>query len=391
MRRLRRQISNFARDHRSRVFKSLAIARVGSDVAIPAGAPLHDKQDKYRVLWHSAAHLLGAALEHRYGDACFLTNGPATADGFHYDALLLRDSAQWISHRRAEISRLTKSDLLDTQNIARAISDLLQGRYGDPKFVNQDELASIQKHMYRQASSAIPFEFAHVSREQAAVMFAYSPFKLQLVNRIPQNSLITVFKCGNFVDLCRGPHIDNASRIKAIKLLQANSTIWNGDGPQVLSRIHGIAFESDIAQKDHTLQMQEAARRNHRDVGKRQALFAFDVSSPGSPFFLPHGTRIINKLLKFIRQLYMQYDYDEVITPQLFSKSLWVQSGHWQNYKENMLLLKDGSLGDDSVGTGLKAMNCPGHCILFSMAARSYRDLPMRLAEFSPLHRYNCI
>ncbi|EGF84265.1 hypothetical protein BATDEDRAFT_8061, partial [Batrachochytrium dendrobatidis JAM81] len=286
------------------------------------------------VLYHSTAHLLGWALESHYGDDCLLTNGPATDQGFFYDSLLIEGG---------EIR--TKQQKVSTQHLA--------------------------------------FTCIQVTRDVAARMFAYSPFKLSYLSKIPASETVSLYRCGDFIDLCRGPHVLNTKAINKVKLLHTGASQWQTISPHSLSRVSGISFSSGKALREWTLQRQEASKRDHRLIGQKQSLFYFSPLSLGAPFFLPHGTRIIQRLTDFLRHEYRKYGFDEIVTPLVFNKSLWEKSGHWKNYKEDITV---DQLNDADI-QALKPMNCPGHCLLFSSTSRSYRDLPIRYAEFSPLHR----
>ncbi|KAI9022597.1 hypothetical protein DFJ74DRAFT_606416 [Hyaloraphidium curvatum] len=285
------------------------------------------------TFWHSSSHLLGHAMESRFEDDCLLCDGPAlrptkpsagvSTDGFFYDALLMRNGRRWA-----------------------------------------------------------PFERMELSRGAAARMFWYNPFKVAFLSSIGPDVPVTVYKSGTFVDLCRGPHIPNTRHVKAVKLTSTSGAQWSPDQPggpaaNPLSRVYGISFPSAKDMRTWNQLLEEAAKRDHRVVGKRQGLFTTSSLSPGSPFILPHGARIVQKLLDFLRAEYRNFGYHEVITPLVFNKELWETSGHWENYKEDMFFDV----------RGLKPMNCPGHCLIFSTETRSYRDLPVRIAEFSPLHR----
>ncbi|KAJ3258188.1 54S ribosomal protein L39, mitochondrial [Boothiomyces macroporosus] len=336
--------------------------------------------------WHSSAHLLGWAMEKKYGDDCLLTHGPATHEGFFYDAFLFNGST-WSSDRLQKINS-DVSSILKPQQISSDINELLTGKYGSSYFVTEDDLKDLTKVMSSLAKTKQPFEYITVDRETAQEMFSGSPFKLALISRIPDSQKITVFRCGDFVDLRRGPHIPNSDLIKSIMLSKTGAAQWSKEYGQNMSRVMGISFDSHNGLKEYRKLQIEAEKRNHRTIGKRQGLVAFHPHSPGSPFFLPHGTRIIQSLYNYLRQEYRKYGFQEVVTPLIFNKELWETSGHWQNYKDDMFIVSGGcNHSEDSEINGLKPMNCPGHCLLYSNSAKSYRDLPLRFAEFSPLHR----
>ncbi|KAF6995614.1 hypothetical protein CFC21_012080 [Triticum aestivum] len=197
------------------------------------------------------------------------------------------------------------------------------------------------------------------------------------------NGSPTLYRCGPLVDLCRGPHIPNTSFVKAFACLKASSSYWRGKADrESLQRVYGISFPHSKLLKEYQCMMEEAAERDHRLLGESQKLFFFDSLSPGSCFFLPHGKKIVNKLKAFLRQKYRDRGYQEVESPTVLKMKLWETSGHSANYKENMFVFEI-----DGEEFGLKPMYCPGHCIIFKHETRSYRELPLRIADFGVLHR----
>lgn len=221
-----------------------------------------------------------------------------------------------------------------------------------------------------------------VTKEEALGLFKHNPFKQSIIqSKVEGNT--TVYKCGEFIDLCRGPHVRSTGVIKAFSCAKHSSTNWLGDVTQPsLQRMYGISFPDKKMLKawQHNLKLQK--ERDHRLIGKKQDLFFFHELSPGSAFFLPHGARIYNKLVEFIRGFYHEKDYTEVITPNVFNLDLWHQSGHALHYKDAMFIF-------DVEGQewGMKPMNCPAHCLMYKHKPRSHRDLPMRFADFGVLHR----
>ncbi|OQR88805.1 threonyl-tRNA synthetase [Thraustotheca clavata] len=312
------------------------------------------------MFWHSSAHVLGAALEEKFGDDVLLCDGPSLTDGFFYEMFL--QSGQTVS----------ESDFKDIEN-----------------------------HMSKIIKQRAPFERLEVTRDVAKDMFSYSKFKLQMLNNIPSDQTITLYKCGTFVDLCRGPHLPHTGMLQTVALTRCGASHWT-HGPELLQRVYGITFPDKARMKEWKHLQEEAKKRDHRVIGKAQSLFLFHQWSPGSSFMLPHGTRIFNRLASFIRQEYRKRGYDEVVTPLIFKKELWETSGHYQNYKEDMYMVRPGMDetpscadtlhhhgNDDSTDLfGLKPMNCPGHCLMFKEnKTYSYRELPVRFADFSALHR----
>uniref|UniRef100_A0A803MNW2 threonine--tRNA ligase n=1 Tax=Chenopodium quinoa TaxID=63459 RepID=A0A803MNW2_CHEQI len=206
---------------------------------------------------------------------------------------------------------------------------------------------------------------------------------VEIINDLPEDKTITVYRCGPLVDLCRGPHIPNTSFVKALSCLKASSAYWRGDkNRESLQRVYGISYPDSKRLKEYLRQLEEAKKYDHRILGVKQELFFCHPLSPGSWFFLPLGARIYNKLMDFIRSEYRNRGYEEVISPNIYNMQLWETSGHAANYKENMFVLEI-----EKQEFGLKPMNCPGHCLMFEHRVRSYRELPLRFADFGVLHR----
>ncbi|CAL9073855.1 unnamed protein product [Musa textilis] len=293
------------------------------------------------TFWHSSAHILGQSLEMEYG--CKLCIGPCTTrgEGFYYDA------------------------------------------FYDELTLNEEHFNQIQSRASKAVGEKQPFERIEVSRDQAIELFAENKFKVEIINELPEDKTITVYRCGPLVDLCRGPHIPNTSFVKAIACLKASSSYWRGKSDrESLQRVYGISFPDSKRLKEYLNLLEEAKKRDHRILGQNQELFFFHPLSPGSCFFLPHGTRIYNKLIEFLRVQYRDRGYQEVLSPNIYNMQLWETSGHAANYKENMFVFEI-----EKQEFGLKPMNCPGHCLMFEHRVRSYRELPLRLADFGVLHR----
>ncbi|KAI8924406.1 hypothetical protein BC831DRAFT_465785 [Entophlyctis helioformis] len=422
-----RLLSSLAASHRLSVWHALRkdspAASASTPVASethPGSAPSNPTAGKPKapedpsMFWHSASHLLGWALETKYGDDCMLADGPPTATGFFYDALLVKDGERLARGRIDRLSSAPSTDLFDTARIDNDIKQLLAGNHGGIYHPSDDDLPALTTIMNKLAAQKAPFECLDVTRDEAARMFAYSPLKLAFLAKIPAAEPVTLYKCGDFIDLCRGPHVRNTGVFRSIKLTHTGASQWRPNSPQNLSRVYGVAFSSRDGLKAWEKLQEEAAKRDHRLVGKQQSLFYFSPLSPGAPFFLPHGTRIMQRLIDFLRNEYRQFGFEEVVTPLVFNKALWEQSGHWQNYQEDMFAVTgccggahdhhetdaahDHVAGPSDTGDtkqqaaskdvqALKPMNCPGHCVLYDSTARSYRELPLRYAEFSPLHR----
>lgn len=299
-----------------------------------------DTPEGKSVLWHSTAHMLGEALEYKFkGELCI---GPPLEDGFYYDIHV------------PEGCKITEGDFDD-----------------------------LNKRVDKIAKQKRTFERLELTKEEAKDMFSYNPFKLEIINELEEGTTITAYRDGPFIDLCRGPHVPQSTRTKAMMCKGTGSAYWRGksENPS-LQRVYGISFPEKKQLKEYKHFMEEAAKRDHRVIGPRQELFMFSGLTPGCPFFLPHGQRIFNTLHEFMRKQYWIRGYAEVQTPNLFDFDLWHTSGHAANYRDNMFLLNV-----EGREYGLKPMNCPGHCLIFKNRARSYRELPLRMADFGVLHR----
>jgi threonyl-tRNA synthetase len=223
-----------------------------------------------------------------------------------------------------------------------------------------------------------------LSKSQALHLFQDNPFKVQLItNKIPENGKTTAYRCGYLIDLCMGPHLPSTGVVKSFKVTKNSACYWLGNAKNdSLQRVYGVTFPSEKEMTEWVKRKEEEEKRDHRNIGKHQDLFLFHTLSPGSAFFYPHGAYVYNKLVSFIRKEYLIRGFTEVISPNIFNLRLWKTSGHYKNYKENMFLVKV-----ENQGFGLKPMNCPGHCLMFDMKARSYKELPIRFADFGVLHR----
>ncbi|PRW60977.1 threonyl-tRNA synthetase [Chlorella sorokiniana] len=298
-----------------------------------------DDPEGKETFWHSSAHVLGQALELEYG--ADLTIGPALEEGFYYDCYL-----------------------------------------GD-RTLNEAEKSRITKRMQQAVKEKQVFERIEVSRDEALGMFQENKFKCEIISELPQEAVISCYKCGPMVDLCHGPHVPNTGLLKAVGVNSMSRAFWRADvNREPLQRVYAITFPDDKELKEYQHRMEEARKRDHRNVGTQQELFFFHPLSPGSCFFLPHGARIYNAMVEFMREKYWEYDYEEVVTPNIFNFDLWKTSGHAEHYRENMF-----AFSVEKAEFGLKPMNCPGHCLMFGNRNRSYRELPLRLADFGVLHR----
>lgn len=256
----------------------------------------------------------------------------------------------------------------------------------DEPFTPED-LERIEKEMQSIIAEDKVFTREVVARDDAKARFADmgEELKLSRIDDIPEDSEITIFGHGEFADLCRGPHVRSTKQIGAVKLTEASGTYFRGDeSSHKLQRIYGTAFSNKKELKAHLARLEEAKKRDHRRVGVALDLYQIDPVSPGSPFYMPKGMVVYNGLIDFMRELYPRYGYQEVMTPQLCRVELFKTSGHYEMFYDDMYFF-EGEDEDEEIG--VKATNCPGHCQMFDMRLRSYRELPLRLAEFSRLHR----
>ena len=298
--------------------------------------------DGLEVIRHSASHIMAEAICRIWPD-CKLAIGPSIADGFYYDLDL--------SHK------LTDGDF-----------------------------EKIEKEMKKIISEKLPFERCSVERAETLARFqaADDIYKAELVEGLDVDAEVTLFRHGAFEDLCRGPHVQHTGGVEAFKVMKLAGAYWRGDENRaMLQRVYGTAFANKKALKAYLHRLEEAKKRDHRKLGKELDLFSFNAAAPASPFFHAKGTRLYNSLQNYMRELYLRFGYDEVITPQVFDVEMWHRSGHYEKYKDNMFFTQ---LDDREFG--VKPMNCPGHTLMFGQTLRSYRDLPIRMADFGRLHRY---
>jgi threonyl-tRNA synthetase len=249
-----------------------------------------------------------------------------------------------------------------------------------------DDLERISKQMTKIIGEKARFERETLDREAARALFKeqQEELKLSRLDDIPEGEAISVFRHGEFTDLCRGPHVQRADQIGAFELTEAAGSYWRGDESNpMLQRIYGVAFATRKQLDEYLAAVEEARQRDHRRVGADLGLFMLDPISPGSPFYLPKGMILYNTLVAYIRSLYPKYGFHEVMTPQIFRTEIFKTSGHYELFRDDMFLMQ----GDEGEELGVKPMNCPGHCVLFAGTKRSYRELPLRFAEFSRLHR----
>jgi threonyl-tRNA synthetase len=318
-----------------------------------------DRAERLHRLRHSSAHIMAQAVRERFQreGRVNLGVGPATADGFYYDFLL-------------------------------------------PRTLDPDDLGWIEERMRQIIAAGYPFVMRELRPEEARELFAGEPFKLELIDGIvagnvddngeplapDQATALTVYQHNDFVDLCRGPHVEKTDDIdpRALKLLSVAGAYWRGDErrPQ-LQRIYGTAWETPEELEEFLWRREEAERRDHRRIGRELELFHLDPTAPGMPYWLPKGMKLLNLLLDFWRRDHEARGYQEISAPLVNDRSLWETSGHWDHYKDHMFLIPV----DEHTTYGLKPMNCPNAHVVYGLKVRSYRDLPLRLSDSDVLHR----
>lgn len=300
--------------------------------------------DANEVIRHSCAHLMAQAVQMIWPEIK-VTIGPVIENGFYYD-------------------------------------------FDSKKTFSDDDLAQIEKKMTELANRDLPLVKEVWPIDKAIETFTKmkETFKVEIIQDLKAKGAheVSIYHQGEWFDLCRGPHVQRTGQLKAFKLLSVAGAYWRGDEKrEMLQRIYATAFVEKKDLEQYLFQIEEAKKRDHRKIGKDMGLFYFHPWAPGSPFFTGRGTIIYNELQKYMRELYVQYGYNEVITPQLFDVDLFHKSGHYDNYKENMYFSEI-----DEREFSMKPMNCPSHCLLFASEKYSYRDLPYKMADFGRLHRY---
>jgi threonyl-tRNA synthetase len=301
-----------------------------------------DSYEGLEVYRHSTAHLMAQAIKRLYPDVK-LGIGPVIQDGFYYDIDL-------------------------------------------PVSLTPEDLPTIEKEMNKIINENVSIKRIKVTGEEAIRIYEQvgDHLKLELIRDLPEGEEITIYEQGEFFDLCRGPHLPSTGKIKAIKLLSIAGAYWRGNSDnQMLQRIYGTSFPKKAELDDYLHMIEEAKKRDHRKLGKELELFMFSDESPGMPFYLPKGQIIRNELENFSRGLQSKSGYDEVRTPLMMNQRLWEQSGHWDHYHENMYFSEV-----DHTKFAMKPMNCPGHMLIFKNELHSYRDLPIRMAEYGQVHRH---
>ncbi|MBI3097190.1 MAG: threonine--tRNA ligase [Planctomycetes bacterium] len=300
-----------------------------------------ERPEGLEVLRHSGAHLMAQAVRRLYPGAK-LGVGPVIEDGFYYDV-----------------------------DVGRTLSP--------------DDLPKIEAEMKKIAEEAIPVRRRELSKDEAIRIMQGrgEALKIEMMNQDIPDPTVSCYEQGEFIDLCRGPHVPDTGRLTAFKVLKATGAYWRGDqSKQMLQRLYGTAWATRKDLETYLFRMEEAKKRDHRRLGQELDLFSFQPVAPGAPFFHPKGAIVYNLLIGLMRELYQKYGYQEVVTPQIFDVSLWHTSGHYANYKDKMYF----TLSDERE-FAVKPMNCPGHTFIYAHSKRSYRELPLRLADFGRLHR----
>lgn len=294
------------------------------------------------TLRHTASHVMAQAIQHLFPGVKFAI-GPAIDDGFYYD--------------------------LDSDHV-----------------FSQEDFAAIEKEMSKIAKENIPLVKKVLPRDEALQYFKDKgqDYKVMLIEDLPEEETISLYEQGDFTDLCAGPHLKSTGKVKTFKLMTVAGAYWRGDSKnKMLQRIYATAFFSKEDLDHYLFVRAEAEKRDHRKLGKQLDLFSFHEEGPGFPFFHPKGMILRNKLMDYERELFKEFGYVEIMTPVILSKKLWLQSGHWDHYKENMYFTQI-----DEEDYAIKPMNCPGGILFFKTQQRSYRDMPMRVGEFGLVHRH---
>jgi len=290
------------------------------------------------ILRHSAAHVMAQAIRNLYGDVK-LTIGPVVENGFYYDI--------------------------------------------DMEALSEDSFPKIEAEIKKIIKAKMPFERRELSKAEALALYEGNPYKLEMISELPEGT-ISIYQQGDFIDLCRGPHLPHTGFVKAIKLMKVSGAYWRADQKrEQLQRIYGTAFFDKKELSDYLLFLEEARKRNHRKIGEAQDLFSFHDEAPGMAFIHPKGMVVWNMLLEFWRVAHQAAGYVETKTPILLKRKLWERSGHWENYRENMY-----TTAVDEEEYAIKPMNCPGGMLLFKSRPHSYRELPIRAGEIGLVHRH---
>ena len=310
------------------------------DAAVEFVTP--DTKEGLHAIRHTASHVMAQAIAHLFPDVKFAI-GPAIDNGFYYD--------------------------MDSEHV-----------------FTPEDLRAIEKEMAKIVKQNIPLVRSEVPRKDALARFAAEKeiYKVELINDLPEDAVISLYTQGDFTDLCAGPHCPSTGRVKAFKLMSIAGAYWRGNEKnKMLQRIYGTAFPSKEELDEYLHMLEEAEKRDHRKLGKELDIFSMHDEGPGFPFFHPNGMRIRNAILEYWHQVHRKYHYEQVMTPMIMNRDLWVRSGHWDHYRENMYFTKI-----DDMDYAIKPMNCPGGMLVYNTHPHSYKELPLRYAELGLVHRH---
>ena len=296
-----------------------------------------------KAYWHTTSHIMAQAVKRIYGNSIKLTIGPAIDNGFYYD-------------------------------------------FDVKENISSDDFEKIEDEMKKIIKEDLPIERFSLPRAEAIKFMKDlgEDYKVELIEELPENEEISFYKQGEFTDLCAGPHLMSTGKVKVVKILTSSSAYWRGDeNKESLQRIYGISFPKTSMLEDYIKMLEEAAKRDHKKLGKELELFMLAPEGPGFPFFLPKGMIVRNVLIDYWRKLHQRDGYEEIMTPIMLNEELWHRSGHWDHYKENMYTSKI-----DSIDYALKPMNCPGGMLVYKNKPHSYKELPIRTGELGLVHRH---
>ena len=313
---------------------------IEKDAAVEFVTP--DTKEGLHAIRHTASHVMAQAIQHLFPGVKFAI-GPAIDTGFYYD--------------------------IDSDHV-----------------FTPEDLTAIEKEMAKIVKQNLPLVRSEVPRKDALTRFAAENeiYKVELINDLPEDAVISLYTQGDFTDLCAGPHCPSTGRVKAFKLMSLAGAYWRGNEKnKMLQRIYGTAFPSKEELDEYLHMLEEAEKRDHRKLGKELDIFSMHDEGPGFPFFHPNGMRIRNAILEYWHQVHRKYHYEQVMTPMIMNRDLWIRSGHWDHYRENMYFTKI-----DDMDYAIKPMNCPGGMMVYNTRPHSYKELPLRYAELGLVHRH---
>ena len=303
---------------------------------------LFENEEYRKMYWHTCSHIMAQAVKRLYPEVK-LAIGPAIENGFYYD-------------------------------------------FDAPFGFNPEHLEKIEEEMRKICKENLKLERSELPREKALELMKDEPYKIELINDLPDEAVISFYRQGEYIDLCAGPHLDSTGRVKGngIKLLTCAAAYWRGDSNrESLQRIYGIAYPKREQLDEYLERLEEAKRRDHRKLGKELGLYLLMDEGPGFPFFLPKGLILKNTLIDYWRQIHKRYGYVEISTPMMLNRALWERSGHWEHYKQNMY-----TTVIEDMDFAIKPMNCPGGMLVYRSEQHSYRELPLRVGELGLVHRH---